>query len=72
MKVQSAYFRIVGKPPEIEKLDILESLLDQSKEYYSEHKQEAYELAKSRNIELASLTLMVNSLMNLDEFIMKN
>jgi len=58
--------------PESDKSDILVKLLNDTEAYYKDHEQEAYELAKSENLELASLTVMANALMNMDEFIVKN
>ena len=71
-KVETAYQKAMGKMPVPEKSEILIKLLDDTEKYYQEHKDEAYELAKSENLELASLTVMANALMNMDEFIVKN
>ncbi|MDN5213407.1 DUF1553 domain-containing protein [Fulvivirgaceae bacterium BMA12] len=71
-KVETAYQRAMGKMPTTEKAEILIKLLDDTETYYQEHQEEAFELAKSENLELASLTVMANALMNMDEFIVKN
>ncbi|MFY0598691.1 MAG: DUF1553 domain-containing protein [Cyclobacteriaceae bacterium] len=71
-KITTAYNRIMGKSPNSEKTDILLSLFDKTSEYYEANKREAYEIAKAENLELASLTVVVNALMNMDEFTVKN
>ena len=62
----------MGKKLEPEKSNALLKLLTDAEEYYMVNKEEAYEMAKSENIELATLTVMANALMNMDEFIVKN
>jgi len=47
-------------------------LLGVTDEYYAKILDEALDLSKSDNLEWAPLTVMVNALMNLDEFIVKN
>lgn len=71
-KVENAYQMVMGKKPDTTKADILVNLLIDTQEYYGQHTDEAYELAKEENIELASLTVVANALMNMDEFIVKN
>ena len=71
-KVNAAYKKVMGKKISVEKSEILSNLLDETEAYYLEHKDEAFELIKSENLELASLTVMVNALMNMDEFLVKN
>ncbi|MBD0830916.1 DUF1553 domain-containing protein [Aestuariibaculum sediminum] len=71
-KVETAYQKVVGKPIASEKSKVLLNLLNDTQNYYLEHKEEAYNLVNADNLELASLTVMVNALMNLDEFIVKN
>lgn len=71
-KVEAAYHRVMGKLPDSSKTEILIKLLDNTEEYYSENLEEAKEMAKSDSLELASLTVMTNALMNMDEFIVKN
>ena len=71
-KVEAAYSRVMGKKLEPEKSNALLKLLTDAEEYYMVNKEEAYEMAKSENIELATLTVMANALMNMDEFIVKN
>lgn len=72
MKVEIAYNKVMGKKPSKEKKETLVKTLKKTRSYYEEHKEEAFQLAKSENIELASLTVMANILMNMDEFIVKN
>jgi len=71
-KIEWAYSQVMGKIPNEEKSAILMTLLDESDSYYIKNHHEAFEMAKSENMELASMTVVVNALMNLDEFIMKN
>ena len=71
-KVEAAYRKVMGKLPDSSKTKILIKLLDNTEQYYSEHIEEAKEMAKSDSLELASLTVMANALMNMDEFIVKN
>lgn len=67
-----AYNKVMGKMPGPEKTNILIRLLEETEAYYQENEEEAYELTKSENQELATLTVMANALMNMDEFIVKN
>ncbi len=71
-KVNAAYKKVMGKKISKEKSEILTHLLDDTEAYYSEHKDEAFELIQSDDLELASLTVMVNTMMNMDEFLVKN
>lgn len=71
-KAEVAYNKVMGKMPGPEKTNILMKLLEETEAYYRENEQEAYELTKSDNPELATLTVMANALMNMDEFIVKN
>lgn len=71
-KVDLAYKKVMGKKISAEKSEILTNLLEETEAYYLGHKDEAFELIKSKNLELASLTVMVNALMNMDEFLVKN
>ena len=71
-KVAMAYNKVMGKMPGPEKTNILIRLLEETEAYYQENEEEAYELTKSENQELATLTVMANALMNMDEFIVKN
>ena len=71
-KINEAYKKVMGKKISKEKSEILSNLLDETEAYYLEHKDEAFELIKSENLKLASLTVMVNTLMNMDEFLVKN
>lgn len=71
-KIENAYHLVMGKKPDTAKTEILVNLLQDTNEYYGQHTEEAYELAKEENVELASLTVVANALMNMDEFIVKN
>ena len=71
-KVRFAYQKVMGKMPNSQKSQILEKLLEDTEKYYKEHKEEAYTLVESSDFELASLIVMSNTLMNMDEFIVKN
>ncbi|MBJ6369134.1 DUF1553 domain-containing protein [Snuella sedimenti] len=72
LKVETAYTRVIGKKISPDKMEILVKLLEDTKAYYQTHKEEAYQLVKTDNLELASLTIMMNVLMNMDEFIVKS
>ena len=71
-RLQEAYFRVVGKNANEEKIEVLRDLYTETLNHYKESPDEAAKLVEEENPELASYTLVVNSLMNLDEFIMKN
>ena len=71
-KVEEAYNLVMGKQVEPEKSSTLLKLLIEAEEYYKDNKEEAFEMAKTENVELATLTVMANALMNMDEFIVKN
>ncbi|MEO0331732.1 MAG: DUF1553 domain-containing protein, partial [Bacteroidota bacterium] len=71
-KMETAYSRVMGKRPNQEECNILMKLLNEMEQYYRNNPAEAQELAKSDDTELASLMVMTNTLMNMDEFIVKN
>ena len=71
-KVEAAYDKVMGKMPTAGKTDILINLLEETEGYYKENEAEAYKLTGSEDLELATLTVMANALMNMDEFIVKN
>ncbi|GAA3583204.1 DUF1553 domain-containing protein [Snuella lapsa] len=71
-KVEAAYTKVIGKNISPDKTTILVKLLEDTKAYYQAHKEEAFQLVKTDNLELASLTIMMNVLMNMDEFIVKS
>ena len=71
-KIEYAYRKVMGKFPQPKKSSALMRLLSESEEYYKQNEKEAYALSKSDNIEMASLTVLANALMNMDEFIVKN
>ena len=66
------YQRLAGKPPSEKKLEILQTLYEETTTYYQSHLEEAFEIAQSKQVELAVLTVVANSLMNLDEFVVKS
>ena len=72
IKAEAAYQLVMGKSPKAEKSAILVKLLEDTEAYYADHEEEAFELSKSASIELATLTVLANALMNTDEFIVKN
>ncbi len=71
-KAEKAYVKVMGKSPDPGKVDVLVNLLNETEQYYSENVEEAEKLVQEENPELASLTVMANALMNMDEFIVKN
>ncbi|MFY0654022.1 MAG: PSD1 domain-containing protein [Cyclobacteriaceae bacterium] len=71
-KVKQAYYKVMGKNIGTGKMRILMQTFEKSMKYFIENKREAYQLTKSENVELASLMVMTNILMNMDEFIVKN
>ncbi len=71
-KIAIAYQKVMGKSISEEKSKILMTLLNETEAYYADHKEEVHALIKSNNTELATLTVMMNSLMNMDEFLVKN
>ena len=70
--VENAYEKVMGKKAHPDKVEILLQLLNDTQEYYATHQDEAKELAKSDHMNLASYTVLANTLMNLDEFLVKN
>ena len=72
LKVEAAYKKVMGKNISPEKTEILLKLFEDTNTYYKTHEEEAHELVKTDNLELASLTVMMNVLMNMDEFIVKS
>ena len=71
-KVENAYKMVMGKMPHPDKTNILLQLLEETQAYYEVHIEEAEQLAKSCNSDLASYTVLANALMNMDEFLVKN
>ncbi len=70
-RLSEAYLLIMGKKPSAQKADVLQQLYQETKQYFEENKEEAFEIAASQNIDLAVFTIVANSLMNMDEFIVK-
>ena len=71
-QLTNTYQLMMGKTPSDKKKKVLQKLYQETLVYYQEHPKEAFEIAQSENIELATLTIVANSLMNMDEFIVKN
>lgn len=70
-QLSEMYQRMAGKKPSKKKMKILQQLYVESATYYQSHPQEAFRIAQADQIELAVLTVVANSLMNLDEFVVK-
>lgn len=70
--LSDAYNLMMGKAPSAKQMEVLERLYQETKQYYTENQAEAFEIALSENIELAVYTIVANSLMNMDEFIVKS
>lgn len=71
-QLSRAYAICMGWQPSPEKLAVLQSLYQKTKEYYEKHKEEVEAIALSDDLELAVFTIVANSLMNMDEFINKS
>lgn len=71
-QLQHMYQRMAGKAPSGKKMAVMKDLYAETHAYYQNHPEEAYELALSKDLELAVLTVVANSLMNLDEFVVKS
>ncbi len=71
-KISVAYRKVMGKAIGIGKLEILNQLYNDTKAYYAAHEEEAQALIQSNQTSLAALTVVMNSLMNMDEFLVKN
>ncbi|WP_242133725.1 DUF1553 domain-containing protein [Aestuariivivens marinum] len=72
LKVETAYKKVMGKRISPEKSEILLKLFEDTNAYYKIHNDEARQLVNSDDLELASLTVIMNVLMNMDEFIVKS
>ena len=70
--LSEAYFKVIGKHPSHEKVEVLKTLYTDSKNYYGEYPAEIEKMTGTKNIKLALYTVVVNSLMNMDEFITRN
>ncbi len=71
-RARQAYHRVMAKPCSDAKAQVMADLLADTEAYYESHQEEAEALVGSPDPELASLTVMVNTAMNLDEFLVKN
>jgi hypothetical protein len=63
-----AMFRAINE----KKLNELKFLYQQTKDHFREHPQEVEELTGKKDVELATLTIVSNAIMNLDEFLTKS
>lgn len=71
-KLTKAYEMIMGKSPKTEKVKVLLELHQETQAYYSAHPEEAEALVGNDNQDLAVMTVLANSLMNMDEFIVRS
>lgn len=71
-QLSEAYALCMGWQPTPEKLTVLKTLYQETKEYYRVHEDEVAAIALSDDLELAVFTIVANSLMNMDEFLNKN
>jgi phospholipase C len=69
--ITAAHQRVLFQEPEVADATALLRLYNESLVYYHTSPAEAEELVGSTNAELAALTVVVNALFNLDEFISK-
>ncbi|MEO9934842.1 PSD1 and planctomycete cytochrome C domain-containing protein [Rhodopirellula bahusiensis] len=70
-RIQSAFERVTLRPIETNELRSLERLLADLTEHYSVQLEEARKLAGTPDPELAAWTVMMNTLLNLDEVVCK-
>jgi hypothetical protein len=71
-KLKTGYRMAMFREIEVEKLNELKSLYQQTKDHFREHPQEVEELTGKKDVELATLTIVSNAIMNLDEFLTKS
>ncbi|WP_299553728.1 PSD1 and planctomycete cytochrome C domain-containing protein [Seonamhaeicola sp.] len=71
-RISKAFQRIMGKPIAEKDIEVFSDLLSETEAYYTSNKKEARQLVGSDNIELATLTIMTNAMMNMDAFLVKN
>lgn len=70
-RLSEAYTLVMGKRPTQERVGVLQRLYLETKQYYEANKEEAFVLAQPESIEQAVFTVVANSLMNMDEFIVR-
>jgi len=70
-RLGNIYTSLMGKSPSKEKMAVIEELYKETQEYYIENPEEVLNMLASEDRELAVLTVVANSLMNMDEFITK-
>ncbi len=71
-QLSKAYEMTMGKSPSDEKIEVLKGLYSEVKKYYTMNPDQSAEVTESDNTELTVFTIVANSLMNMDEFIMKS
>ncbi len=71
-KLFNAYQRVMCKPPSIEKLELLVGLYDDMKLQYENDSEASMELIGVANADKAAMVVIANTLLNMDEFIVKS
>ena len=71
-KLKLAYQRVMCKPPSTEKLNLLKTLYEDMQVQYSKDKAAAKELVGEPDANKAALVIVANTLLNMDEFIVKS
>ncbi|WP_020527714.1 DUF1553 domain-containing protein [Flexithrix dorotheae] len=71
-QLEHGYQKLLFKPLTKEKSQILETLFHETYQYYEENNEEAKIVTGTDDIQLAALIIVANSLMNLDEVIVKS
>ncbi|MBX2841951.1 MAG: DUF1553 domain-containing protein [Flammeovirgaceae bacterium] len=71
-QLEHGYQKLLFKPLSVEKSKILENLFHETYQYYEENEEEAKVVTGTDDIQLATLIIVANSLMNLDEVIVKS
>ncbi|MEQ9443445.1 MAG: DUF1553 domain-containing protein [Cyclobacteriaceae bacterium] len=70
-QLRFGYERALAHTIETEKLEKLETLYQEAKQYYQENPEEVVEMAGEEDVALAALTVVANAILNLDEFVTK-
>jgi hypothetical protein len=79
-RLQRAFQRVLGRTPKPSEVRILTQLFDEQRSYFTQKPEEATQLLKTGEkpvdpslprIDLAAATVVVSTLMNHDEFVMK-
>jgi len=71
-KLSEAYLRAMRKPVSPKKLDLLVDLYQKMAGHYQEFPQEGRELTRGDDPKLAAMVIVANTLLNMDEFIVKS